>query len=208
MELIYVDAFHRVWERLESWLVTHAPDDHAALRPPATAEGVTALEGRLGFPLHPEFRALLGHHDGVDDPGAGGVSKLFRPGAFLPLGHRLIGLDGITSQYDGIVVELAEEDSADRPVAYAGFFGGDTRGDALGAHIRRWVPFAMVDDGEIAFVDHRLGPSYGCVHAFGVESGGWPPVKWAHNLTDLFDRLAGSLESGEPFQGLRPRSHE
>jgi cell wall assembly regulator SMI1 len=207
MELVGVDAFQRIWERFEGWLVTHAPNDHAALRPPAGAGAITGLESRLGFSLHPELRALLELHDGVPDPGTGGGPGRFRAGAFLPFGYHLIGVDGVTSRYDGIVADLAEEaeeDSAECPAAYRGFLDGD----ALREHIRRWVPFASGGDGDIVFVDHRLGASYGHVYAFGVATGGWPPVRWADNLTDLFDHLAGALETGESFQGLRPGIHE
>jgi hypothetical protein len=52
----------------------HAPVDYAALRSPATPEEIAELEARLGFPLHPQLRALLEHiadrHQWLIDVGA------------------------------------------------------------------------------------------------------------------------------------------
>ncbi len=58
-------AFEAAWDRFASWLSAHCPIDHAALRPAATTEEIRTLEIRLGFPLHPQLRALLERHNGV-----------------------------------------------------------------------------------------------------------------------------------------------
>ncbi|WP_345553738.1 SMI1/KNR4 family protein [Streptomyces lannensis] len=58
-------AFGVAWGRFASWLSVHCPVDHASLRSPASAKEIRALEAQLGFPLHPQLRALLERHNGV-----------------------------------------------------------------------------------------------------------------------------------------------
>lgn len=42
-------AFEAAWERCMSWLALHCPIDYAALRSPAGADEIAALEAGLGF---------------------------------------------------------------------------------------------------------------------------------------------------------------
>jgi len=198
-----VDVFQRAWDRFERLLAERSPEDRVTLRPPATAARIDALEARLGFPLHPQLRALLERHDGVPDAEASWDLDHFQAGAFLPLGHRLDGADAIASAYSGIVT-LAEDFEADfDPADYV----DDFRENHVDGHILRWVPFAHPNDGGIAFVYHQPGPMYGHVYEIGLGSGCWPPVEWATSLAEFFDLLARSLEDGTPFQDSRPTAH-
>lgn len=187
-------AFFAAWDRFASWLSVHCPIDHAALRSPATAEEIAALEARLGFPLHPQLRALLERHNGVMERPE---RDNHHAGAFLPLGHRLSGTDRIARQHGWLVDEGAEV-----------IAGGVWEEDDLCGHAHQWVPFAHPNDGGIVFVDHRPGPSYGHVHEMGIGSGAVDATKWASSLAELFDDLAASLETGEPFQRSWPTPHE
>jgi len=183
-------AFDAAWDRFTSWLAVHSPIDHAALRPPATAEGIAVLETRLGFPLHPHLRALLQRHDGVvEHP----EPDNFHAGAFLPLGHRLSTTDRIAREHEWLVHE--------REIIAVG-----REEDDLYGHAHQWVPFAHSNDGGIAFVDHRPGPTYGHVHEMGIGSGA-DATTWASCPADLFGRLAASLETGGPFQSSWPMPH-
>ncbi|MEU6579003.1 SMI1/KNR4 family protein [Streptomyces sp. NPDC046805] len=186
-----VARFDAAWNRFACWLSTHVPIDHAALRPPATAEEIAALEVRLGFPLHPQLRALLERHNGV-------IERPERPdrhaGAFLPLGHRLNGTDRIAREHRWLVDEGA---------AIIGDGWGEDK-DVLYGHADQWVPFAHPNDGGIVFVDHRPCPTYGHVYEMGIGSGDSEATKWASSLAELFEGLAASLDNGQPFQGSWP----
>ncbi|MEU0742328.1 SMI1/KNR4 family protein [Streptomyces sp. NPDC006134] len=185
-------AFDAAWGRCEAWLFAHSPIDHAALRPPATAEEIASLEEQLGFPLHPQLRALLEHHDGVMEyPEATNHDA----GAFLPVGYRLSSTDRIASQHQWLVAEAE---------MIAGIGGGEA--DPYG-HAHRWVPFAQSIDGGIVFVDHHPGPAYGHVYEMGIGSG-CDAVVWASSLTELFEELGACLETAAPFQGTWPTPHE
>ncbi|PJE95785.1 cell wall assembly protein Knr4 [Streptomyces carminius] len=179
-------AFDAAWDRFSSWLSAHAPVDHAALLPPATAEEIAGLEARLGFPLHPQLRALLRRHNGVMEHVE---PDNLHAGAFLPIGHRLNTVDHIVLQHgileDGLADLLAE--------------GVETE-DEPSSHAHQWVAFAHPNDGGITFIDHCPGPAYGHVYEMGIGSGAVEPTKWASSLAGLFDALTESLETGEPFR--------
>jgi cell wall assembly regulator SMI1 len=183
-------AFDASWDRFTSWLRVHAPIDHAALRSPATAEEIAGLEAQLGHALHPQLRALLERHNGaMRQP----ERANFHAGAFLPLGHRLSDTEHIASRHKWLVDVGAE------------LIAGDVRNEETPyGHAHQWVPFAYPNDGGIAFIDHRPGPTYGHVYELGIGSGPSGVTKWASNLSELFDDLVTSLDTGEPFQQFRP----
>ncbi|MFI0928075.1 SMI1/KNR4 family protein [Streptomyces sp. NPDC021012] len=189
MTQVDVAAFGRAWGRFESWLRANSPADRAALRRPAERERLVELEARLGFDLHPELRALLERHDGVAEahavPGPRGLPPA---GAFLPSGHRLSGVDDIVTTYDVLVG--VGEDNIDADL---------WEEDALAVNLDRCVPFALPNDGGVAFVDHRPGPSYGHVYEMGIGSGDLDGTLWATSLTELFRALAEALETDGPF---------
>ncbi|MET8699857.1 SMI1/KNR4 family protein [Kitasatospora sp. NPDC004723] len=174
----------QAWARFSSLLAEHAPADHAALRPPAPPEEITALEAEFGFPLHPELSALLRMHNGVS-----GVA-----GDFLPLRHRLSSTSEI-GQMHRMLVGLGWHDDPDSPWDE----------DYLNGHPHQWVPFALPNDGGVAFVDHRPGPTYGQVYEMGIGSGASEATLWASSLGDLFIRLADALDGIAPFLYYQPQ---
>ncbi|MEU2655018.1 SMI1/KNR4 family protein [Streptomyces sp. NPDC007325] len=193
-----LSAFAREWTRFESWLAAHSPADHAMLRRPAERERLAALESRLGFGLHPELTALLRQHDGADEPVADpGSGRRLPAGAFLPSGHRLCGVDDIMTMYD-VLVDVGE-DNIDADL---------WEDDELAVNLHRCVPFALTNDGGVAFVDHRPGPSYGHVYEMGIGSGDLDGTLWATSLTQLFRTLADAVESDGPFLFYRPAPYE
>ncbi|WP_299535220.1 SMI1/KNR4 family protein [uncultured Streptomyces sp.] len=188
-----VATFDAAWNRFTGWMAAHVPIDLAALRPAATAEEITDLETRLGFPLHPHLKALLGRHDGViphPEP------QHHYAGAFLPLSHRLLGTEAIATAQEHLANGLGEA------VAVL------SCGDDLYDHAHQWVPFARPNDGGTAFIDHRPGPTYGHVYEMGLGSGATEATGWAVDLAGLFDALATSLESDTPFVGWWPEPLE
>ncbi|GGU67857.1 hypothetical protein GCM10010274_65360 [Streptomyces lavendofoliae] len=70
------------------------------------------------------------------------------------------------------------------------------------------MPFALPNDGGVAIVDHRPGPSYGRVYEMGIGSGNLDGALWATGLTQLFRTLTDSLESGGPFLCYWPTPYE
>ncbi|MFJ8158762.1 SMI1/KNR4 family protein [Streptomyces sp. NPDC094468] len=182
------------WDRLVFWLRVHAPVDYAALRSPATAEEIAGLETHLGFPLHPQLRALLERHNGaMRQP----ERDNFHAGAFLPLGHRLSDTEHIARRHQWLIDVGAELIAGDAP-----------NEETLYGHAHQWVPFAYPTDGGIAFIDHRPGPTYGHVYEMGIGSGSLVATKWASSLSELFGSLVTSLHTGEPFLQFWPTPHE
>jgi cell wall assembly regulator SMI1 len=53
-----------VWERIESWLATHAPKILQGLLPGATADAIHATEEQLGIQFPDDVRASYAMHDG------------------------------------------------------------------------------------------------------------------------------------------------
>ncbi|WP_432091350.1 SMI1/KNR4 family protein [Streptomyces sp. NRRL F-5630] len=190
-------TFDQAWERFARSLAAHSPADHAALRPPATAEEIAGLEAQLGFVLHPELRALLERHNGAAEPRSTGDTDPFPAGAFLPLGHRLMNMDEIAAQHRWCV-GFKEDNLA----------SGLWHEEELQGHAHQWVPLARPNDGGIAFVDHRPGETYGHVYEIGIGSGDIDGSEWGTCLAEFFDGLAGSLETGEPFLHYVPGIYE
>ncbi|MFD7206272.1 SMI1/KNR4 family protein [Streptomyces sp. NPDC059893] len=197
MTQIDLQAFNREWTRFESWLRSNSPADQAILRGPAGRERLIELESRLGFDLHPELKALLEHHDGVGEPVVPGSGRVLPAGAFLPSGHRLSAVDDIVMMYDVLVdvgKDNIEADLWDE--------------DALAVNLHHCVPFALPNDGGVAFIDHRPGPSYGHVYEMGIGSGDLDGTLWATSLTEFFRALADALETDGPFLYYWPASYE
>ncbi|MEV0239990.1 SMI1/KNR4 family protein [Streptomyces sp. NPDC050674] len=193
MTQIDLGALNREWTRFESWLMTHSPSDQAALRRPVGRERQAELESRLGFALHPELKALLDLHDGaaepVADPSPRTVPRTVRPaGSFLPLQHRLCSVDDMAMMH-GVLIEISEDFVE----------AGSADEEELAANLHRCVPFALPDDGGVALIDHRPGPSYGHVYEMGIGSGDLDGTFWATGLTELFRALSDALETGTPF---------
>ncbi|MFJ3762559.1 SMI1/KNR4 family protein [Streptomyces sp. NPDC090080] len=187
-------AFDPSWDRFVFWLRVHAPVDYAALRSPAAPEEIAELEARLGFPLHPQLRALLERHNGaMRQP----ERDKFHAGAFLPLGHRLSDTEHIADRHRWLIDVGAELIAGDAP-----------NEETLYGHAHQWVPFAHPNDGGIAFIDHRPGPTYGHVYEMGIGSGATEATKWASSLSELFGNLVTSLDTGEPFLHFWPTPHE
>lgn len=195
-DLVDVTSFARTWDRFASRLLARSPADHATLRGPATEESIAELEARLGFALHPELKSLLARHDGADATGATGSSAGDYPvGSFLPLGHRLSGVDDIEFMHE-VLVDVGEENIA----------ADLWERTALAVNLHWCVPFALPVDGGVAFVDHRPGATYGHVHEMGIGAGDLEGTRWATSLTELFQVLGDALETDAPFPPAPPGS--
>ncbi|WP_190217461.1 SMI1/KNR4 family protein [Streptomyces griseosporeus] len=192
-------AFDLAWDRLESWLASHSPADHAALRPPAEAAEIAELEDHLGFALHPELRRLLERRNGVVEPeqSSGSGHGVFPAGGILPLGHRLISTVDVAEMHK-ILVDVSEDN------VEAELWDEED----LAGHLHQCVPFAVPNDGGFAFVDHRPGPTYGHVFEMGIGSGDLEGTLWGSHLTEFVGAISHALETGAPFKNYWPTTFE
>jgi cell wall assembly regulator SMI1 len=199
MTSIDLVVFDQAWDRFESWLAAQSPADHAALRPPATAAEIAELERQLGFALHPELRRLLERRNGVvePEPNSGPERGVFPAGNILPLGHRLSSTAEIASMHE-ILVDVGEDNTE------VDLWDEED----LAGHLHLCVPFALPNDGGVAFVDHRPGPTYGHVYEMGIGSGDLEGTLWGSSLTEFVRAVTDALETGTPFKYYWPATFE
>jgi len=126
----------RTWVEIDRWLKANAPDVSADLRPPVTAEALTALEQSLEFPVPTELQAWLAIHDGQ------------------PPGSRIFSLDGWV--FLG-AAEVAETHRAFRELLANGEFDEivETTDGKAKPHwwSNDWVPFMFGGGGDYLVVD-------------------------------------------------------
>ncbi|MEU6549281.1 SMI1/KNR4 family protein [Streptomyces sp. NPDC046915] len=184
-------AVENSWARIDAWLARHAPVSHTRLRPPAAASDIEAAERALGVAFHPDLRASLRCHDGVElEDGApvlayygppSRVADIVRSTEFL----REIGEDVEPS-------EALEEDDEDYD-ELAEYWHHDWLLITLG--IGR-----QSSDG--LFLSCRPGPNWGRVGRYFDEYAPgftpWPSLR--HALADYAD----ALENGTTFNGRTP----
>ncbi|MGH1554881.1 SMI1/KNR4 family protein [Streptomyces sp. L7] len=182
--------FEELWQRLESWLIRNASEDHQALRPGATGAEISNLEREIGFSVNDDLKLLLSKRNGVAPR-----RSSMQAGAFL-LGYSLLDTDGILEWQRKLAAMSREavEDGYEEEVV------------GLVAH-ERWVPFAQNLAGDLLFIDHR-SDHYGDI---GEISFGAPEFLWLWPgmrlmLHDLCDSVEGM--SPLPRLGRRPAVHE
>ncbi|MFJ9909186.1 SMI1/KNR4 family protein [Streptomyces sp. NPDC101152] len=182
--------FEELWQRLESWLIRNAPEDHQALLPGASGAEISNLEREIGFSVNDDLKLLLSRHNGVAPR-----RSSMQAGAFL-LGYSLLGTGGILErqQYVAAMAREAVEDGYEDEV--------------IGriAH-ERWVPFAQSLTGDLLFVDHR-SDHHGDVGeiSFGAPEYVWLWPSMRLMLHDLCDSVEGA--SRLPTLRRRPSVHE
>lgn len=153
----------------------------------------------MGFTLHPELRRLLELRNGVaePEPDDGPGSGVFPAGGMLPLGHRLSSTAAIASIHQ-ILVEVGEDN------AEAELWDEEE----LSGHLHQCVPFALPNDGGVAFVDHRPGATYGHVFEMGIGSGDLEGTLWGSSLTEFVGAVTNALETEAPFLSYWPTAFE
>ncbi|WP_141585004.1 SMI1/KNR4 family protein [Actinomadura sp. WMMA1423] len=185
-----MSALREAWLRLESWLSENTPADFAALRPPAGAGPISALERRLGFPLHPDLTELLRLRDGV--------RQETLAGAFF-LNARLNNTERIEAEHHNhltLVSRMADMYDHD-------YFEHAVRSSG----IRNWVPIALFNSGTIIYVNHRFGEEWGTVGQFSPDMG-FDITQLAPSLGELISGMTLALETLTPFKGKIPHLHE
>ncbi len=136
------------WRRIEKWLAARAPTAAKALRPPAAAADVDALQRQMSVAFPPDLVASLRRHDGLNGYGFS-FPPFFEPSS----------LGGIRGDWRVSCEVLA---------------GQNTTADWW--H-KQFVPFASAGDGGSLVVDQRPG-GHGRVGEFYPEDGttfdDWP----------------------------------
>ena len=170
----------------------YSPASAATLQSGATGEQIAHLETVHGFPLHPDVRALLEHHNGtawVDGNAVEGAG-------FLPMGYMLDPIDRILAGHEWRTTFSAENRAMGFPE------------ETLYGHAHQWFPIAHSIDAGVLFVEHRPGPTYGHVIELGIGSGAFEGTLWAGTLVEFFDALTHCLDTGIPFRGQTPSLRE
>lgn len=180
-----------VWERLEEWARSNAPEMLTTLNEPATEEEILAIEGKLKLQLPASFKESLRIHNGESD---GWPCRIFADyGEYLPTPMILETWDSyhkISLELDEVVDALEiERLKADGIIQVVGFVRPVMFDDA-------WVPFAVCNGDIFWAID--LNPAEGGIPGQIIE------VDWegtSHKvIADSFDKFLESyveeLEAG------------
>ena len=168
----------RAWERIEAWYA--AQDAADRLRPGATPEQITALEGFLGFALPAELDESLRRHDGSSEGG-------------WPTGT-LLGTAGIQSEADTW-----------RDLLGRGVFAGNADHDASEGRdeIRRgwwahgWIPLDADGAGNGAAIDTTPGPAGRAGQVIDMDHEVGPSGPQHPTLAAYLHAIADRLDAGE-----------
>ncbi|MEU5595257.1 SMI1/KNR4 family protein [Streptomyces sp. NPDC020298] len=182
------------WARIDAWLARHAPVSHARLRPPAQASDIEAAERTLGVRFHPDLRASLRCHDGVEPADGAPVLAYYGPLsgiADIVDGTRFLRDIGADIEPENALDEAAEDDEDDDELDE--YWHHDWLLITLGIGRQR-------SDG--LFLSCRPGPNWGRPGRYFDEYAPsfteWPSLR--HVLADYAD----ALEDGTTFHGRTP----
>ncbi|MFF7816243.1 SMI1/KNR4 family protein [Streptomyces sp. NPDC007945] len=172
-----VDA---AWDRIDRWLLTHAPRTFATLAPPAREEDIRATERELGVAFPPDLRASLLRHDGT------------RPGPEalrFDTHDRLLGLRGMveaTGFLRSIAADLYDEEEEEEEEE------NEDGADGYWAHgYVQFGSYEVTADGVVIDCDPRRD-TYGTIGRFFDEIG--TTFGKADSLGAYLTRLADGLE--------------
>ncbi|MEU2475420.1 SMI1/KNR4 family protein [[Kitasatospora] papulosa] len=161
---------YRSWQRIETWLAEHAPRTFDSLRPPASADAISAAADELRMKFPADLVESLRCHDGVS-PGHG----LFQ----FPGGDQPLGIDAILrrGRMDRQLWNRLGEDHPDETYWHPEF-----------------LMFADSNPPDGLVLDCREGATFGAVGTHlkggGTSFGRWP------SLAAFLHELAGGLEHG------------
>lgn len=160
------------WDRIDAWLRTHAPADHAMLRPPADPAAVEAAEAEMGLRFPPDLSASLACHDGMDE------------GRSVLPGRPPAPVDKIVAHWS-LCIDINED---------LGLFDDDLEEDEEPWWHPSWIPWAVLD-GDSQVIDMRPGPDQGRLGNVEHDDGasfdhGWP------SLGAYLAEVADVLENG------------
>lgn len=182
------DVLH-AWSRIENWLRRHqCTSDLEALHPPASEEAVRSLQDAVPYPLHPQLVQWLQLHDGAQQ------ECCVWPFRYAPV--KAEGMKGGPAHF-GEAFEDFRSEFADDGLEPEGPEGPWDPPNAY----EFWVPVAVTNTGEYLAVDHRSGDTYGTVREIDFEgSDVWGVIRW-QDMGDMFEEIAGGLESGAGVRG-------
>lgn len=132
-QINHADRMTIIWNFVESWMQSNAPDLLTHLRPPATTAQIQATEAALNIPLSEEIKAFWSIHNGTEN-------QLFGGWKFLSMQE--IGQENRANQIGGWW-----------PTTWIAF-ASDGCGDAICTDID---PALEDKQGQIIHFDHEMG---------------------------------------------------
>ncbi len=184
------------WERIERWLMAHAPQVAAGLNPPASEAELAETEAALGVQFPADFRAAYLRHNG-QKPDAPSLID----------GWDLLSLERIRDEWQ----------TWNELLAGGEFAGAESEGD--GVFVRRdwwnpgWIPITYNGSGDHQCLDLAPGPegTVGQIIEMWHDEGARPLL--AASFGEWFDHFAeevaaGRFEYTEETGGLCRREDE
>ena len=179
-----------IWQRLESWGESNAPNMLEDLNPPADDAAISVLEDQLGLQLPDAFKTTLQIHDGEND---GWPCKVFADrGAFLPATR----IADEWRQRQEIAGQIDLDDDMDpEELAREGIISVSGPVNAV-MFDRAWIPI-MDCNGDV-FWALDFNPANGGVAGQVIEVD-WECCSWtviAKSFQELLESYVDELEAG------------
>lgn len=153
------------WKRITTWLVEHAPDTAAAVRPSAGAAEINRVAAVVGRRLPPDLLAWWALTDGIAEAD-------FRVGSPIPPGYLPLPA-AEAAEWFAQLSGFADEECCGADGSHATGAGEPLFGFCTGT-----VPICRDLAGDVLVVDLRDGASHGCVMSWWAEEG-YGDVQWA-----------------------------
>ncbi|MGD1218646.1 SMI1/KNR4 family protein [Streptomyces krungchingensis] len=183
------------WARIDAWLAAHAPVSHARLRPPASQADIEAAQRTLDVAFHPDLKASLRCHDGVEPVDGTPVLAYYGPlSSVTDIVRSTEFLRGIGADLDE---DLAEDEPLDED---------DEDYDELASYWHKdWLLITLgigLQSSDGLFLTCHAGAHWGRVGRYFDEDApsftSWPSLR--HVLAEYAD----ALERGSTFGGRTP----
>lgn len=173
-----------IWQKIEVWYSTNAPEGNPGLRAGASVEEINAAEKMLGIELPSDVRSSYEIHNGSTN-------------ALFPMGYYLLSLEEIVDEHD----------------VWCGLLSADelpqSNPESVGPIKQvwwspRWIPITHSGGGDHDCIDLEpaVGGAAGQIIVFDHERG--PRRVSATNFTTWLQEFSNSLLQGElQFDGSK-----
>jgi cell wall assembly regulator SMI1 len=168
------------WRQISTWLMRHAPQTAAQVRPPASAEAIELVQRHIPVALPADVRAWWAACDGFTS----GMTLELIPRIHVPLPTS----DVLDERRDTLAL-WTDDGGGNEADGRAGAFS-HTYQDVF-------VPVAVDHCGQHLFVDLRDGPLHGCINEWDHEQGFLNLPIW-FSVAGMLADVASSLHSGAP----------
>ena len=136
-----MSAVIAIWQKLEQWILTNAPELHETLQAGASNQKIAQLEQQLGVTLPEDYKTFLNLCDGQSDESAAGF-----------YGGKLLSVQSVGSKWDRRKKQLDNN-------AFEGIDSEPDKGVRDDWWNPRWIPFTHDEGGNHLCLD--LEPTNG-----------------------------------------------